>query len=53
MKPEQQITPEGEQFSLTMVPVKKTRKRRTSVFFQFFRFIALNIKMLIIVRKSH
>lgn len=37
----------------SMVPGKTAKKLRTCVIWQFIRFIALNIKMIIVVRKSH
>lgn len=43
----------SEQFNLTMIPGKFARGLRTCKIFQLFRFIVINIKMLIVVRKSH
>jgi hypothetical protein len=43
---------EGQNFG-SMVPGKTAKKLRTCVIWQFIRFIALNIKMIIVVRKSH
>ena len=42
-----------EQNFTTMLPSKMVRRLRTNVIWQFFRFIVLNIKMLLVVRKSH
>lgn len=43
----------SEQFNLTMIPGSFAVKMRTCVIWQFFRFIVINIKMLIVVGKSH
>ena len=43
----------SEQFNLTMIPGKFARGLRTCKIFQLFRFVVINIKMLIVVRKSH
>jgi len=37
----------------TMTPGSFQKKLRTCVIFQFIRFIAINIKMLVVVGKSH
>jgi len=37
----------------TMVPTNFVIKMRTCKLWQLFRFIIINIKMLIVVRKSH
>jgi hypothetical protein len=37
----------------TMTPGPVAKWMRTCVIFQFFRFIAINIKMLVVVKKSH
>ncbi len=42
-----------EKFSLTMIPGNATRSMRTCVVWQFIRFLVLNVKMIIVVRKSH
>jgi len=39
--------------ALTMVPGKFARAMRTCVIWQFIRFLAINIKMIIVVGKSH
>jgi len=44
---------EQNQFTLTMIPGGFARKMRTCVLFQAFRFLVINIKMLIVVSKSH
>jgi len=44
---------EQNQFTLTMIPGGFARKLRTCVLFQAFRFAVINIKMLIVVSKSH
>lgn len=43
----------SEQMNLTMIPGKFARSLRTNVIWQFIRFVVLNIKMLIVVSKSH
>jgi len=43
----------NDAFNLTMIPGKFTRFLRTCVIWQFIRFIVLNIKMIIVVGKSH
>jgi hypothetical protein len=50
---EEELNFEKEQFSLTMIPGKFARSMRTCVIWQFFRFLVLNIKMIIVVGKSH
>ncbi|WP_455755629.1 hypothetical protein [Sulfurimonas sp.] len=37
----------------TMTPGPVAKFMRTCVIFQIFRFIAINIKMLVVVSKSH
>ena len=43
----------SDAFNLTMIPGAFARKMRTCVIWQFIRFIAINIKMIIVVGKSH
>jgi hypothetical protein len=40
-------------FENTMIPDKRIRFLRKCVIFQFIRFTIINIKMLIVVSKSH
>jgi len=42
-----------DKFALTMIPGKFARFLRTCVIFQFFRFLVINLKMIIVVQKSH
>lgn len=49
---EKRIKPYEANFT-TMVPTGFVKFFRTCVIWQFIRFIAINIKMLIVVRKSH
>jgi len=42
-----------DQFALTMIPGKFARKLRTCIIYQFIRFLIINIKMIIVVQKSH
>ena len=44
---------EQNQFTLTMIPGGFARKMRTCIIWQFIRFVAINIKMLVVVSKSH
>jgi len=53
MKKEELNFGKNDQFNLTMIPGSFARKMRTCVIWQFFKFIVINIKMLIVVRKSH
>jgi hypothetical protein len=53
MKKEEENFAKNDNFTLTMIPSKFTKAMRTNVIWQFFRFIALNIKMIIVVNKSH
>jgi len=50
---EEEVNFQNEQFNLTMIPGKFARAMRTCKIWQFFRFMVLNIKMLIVVSKSH
>lgn len=50
---EEEVNFQKEQFSLTMIPGKFAKFLRTCVIWQFLRFIVLNIKMIIVVGKSH
>jgi len=50
---QEELNFEKEQFTLTMMPGKFAKAMRTCVIWQFIRFIALNIKMIIVVGKSH
>ncbi|WP_193151489.1 hypothetical protein [Sulfurimonas sediminis] len=43
----------NDKFTLTMIPGAFARKMRTCVIWQFIRFIIINIKMIIVVGKSH
>jgi len=42
-----------DQFNLTMIPGGFARAMRTCKIYQFIRFVAINIKMIIVVGKSH
>jgi hypothetical protein len=44
---------EQSQFTLTMIPGTFARKMRTCLIWQAFRFAVINIKMLVVVSKSH
>jgi hypothetical protein len=44
---------ENAQFALTMIPGKFAKSMRTCVIWQFIRFVAINIKMIVVVSKSH
>jgi len=43
----------SDAFNLTMIPGAFARKMRTCLIWQFIRFIVINIKMIIVVGKSH
>jgi len=49
---EERIKPYDQNFT-TMVPTDFVKAMRTNLIWQFIRFIVINIKMLIVVRKSH
>jgi len=50
---QEEVNFQKEQFNLTMIPGKFARFLRTCVIFQFIRFLVINIKMIIVVQKSH
>jgi len=43
----------NDNFNLTMIPGKFARFMRTCKIWQLVRFMVINIKMLIVVSKSH
>lgn len=51
-KPEHHIKAYGNNFT-TMTPGSFAIKMRTCKIWQFIRFLVINIKMLLVVRKSH
>jgi len=53
MKKEEVNFAKSEAFNLTMIPGKFAKSMRTCVIWQFVRFLAINIKMLVVVSKSH
>jgi len=53
MKQEEVNFAKSDAFNLTMIPGAFARKLRTCVIFQLFRFLVINIKMLVVVSKSH
>jgi len=59
MKQEKKVVPEeanfalNDHFKLTMIPGKFARRLRTCVIFQFIRFVIINLKMIVVVQKSH
>jgi len=53
MKQEEVNFAKSDAFNLTMIPSAFARKLRTCVIFQLFRFLVINIKMLVVVSKSH
>ena len=53
MKHEEVNFGKSDKFSLTMIPGRFARAMRTNVIWQFIRFIVINIKMIIVVGKSH
>jgi len=53
MKKEERNFGKNDQFKFTMIPGSFARKMRTCVLFQLVRFAIINIKMLVVVSKSH
>lgn len=53
MKHEEVNFSKNESFNTSMIPGKAARFFRTCAIWQFIRFIAINLKMLIVVKKSH
>jgi hypothetical protein len=53
MKQEELNFGKNEQFNLTMIPGKFAKGMRTCKIWQLFRFAVINVKMLIVVAKSH
>ncbi|MDD3467316.1 MAG: hypothetical protein PHE67_09220 [Campylobacterales bacterium] len=43
----------NDKFNTAMIPGKGARRLRTNVIWQFIRFVAINLKMLVVVSKSH
>jgi len=43
----------NDQSNTTMIPGRFARAMRTNVIWQFFRFVVINLKMLVVVSKSH
>jgi len=50
---EEELNFAKDKFALTMMPGKFAKFLRTCVIWQFIRFIVINIKMIIVVQKSH
>jgi hypothetical protein len=42
-----------DKMNLTMIPGKFARSMRTCLIWQFIRFVIINIKMIVVVGKSH
>jgi len=53
MKKEELNFQKSDAFNLTMIPGSFARSMRTCVIWQFIRFLVINIKMLVVVSKSH
>ncbi len=53
MKPEEVNFAKNEKFNTAMIPGRTARFMRTCKLWQIIRFIAINLKMLIVVSKSH
>ena len=53
MKQEEINFGKNDKFNLTMIPGKTARFLRNCILWQLIRFIVINIKMLIVVSKSH
>jgi len=43
----------NDRFNTSMIPGRFARMMRTCKIWQFIRFVIINIKMIIVVRKSH
>jgi hypothetical protein len=43
----------SSQTNTTMIPGRFARAMRTNVIWQFLRFVVINLKMLVVVSKSH
>ncbi len=43
----------SDAFKLTMIPGGFARKMRTCLIWQFIRFVIINVKMIVVVGKSH
>lgn len=53
MKQEEINFSKADNFNLTMLPGRFAKAMRTCVIWQFVRFVAINLKMIIVVSKSH
>ena len=53
MKQEEVNFAKSDKFNLTMIPGGFARKMRTCLIFQAIRFAIINLKMIIVVSKSH
>jgi len=53
MKKEEVNFGKNEKFNTSMIPGSSQRFLRTCKIWQFIRFIAINLKMLVVVSKSH
>ncbi|MBD3799648.1 hypothetical protein [Sulfuricurvum sp.] len=52
-KPEELNFAKNDQFNTAMIPGKTARFMRTCKIWQFIRFVIINLKMLMVVSKSH
>ena len=50
---QEELNFEKDQFTQTMIPGKFAKSMRTCILWQAIRFAILNIKMIIVVQKSH
>jgi hypothetical protein len=53
LEAQKNITPYDDKTFNTMVPGSFMKYMRTNIIWQFIRFIFINIKMIIVVAKSH
>jgi len=53
MKKEELNFAKSDAFNLTMIPGSFAKKMRTCLIWQAIRFMVINIKMLVVVSKSH
>ncbi len=52
-KPEEVNFARNTQSNTTMIPGRFARAMRTNLIWQFIRFVIINLKMLVVVSKSH
>ncbi len=53
VKPEEFNFAKNDKFNNAMIPGKFARSMRTCKIWQFIRFVIINLKMIVVVSKSH